>query len=235
MKFFLCFFIFTVSVISAQQKEVLVFHKAEGFYHKSIPAGIQAIEELGEENGFEVTETKDSGVFSEENLKEYDLVIFLNTTGDVLDEAQQTSFENYMENGGNFLGIHSAADTEHDWEWYGHLTGAYFLDHPEIQEAEINVVAHEHPTVSHLPETWKRTDEWYNYKNIHPENKVLLTLDEKSYKGGKNGEVHPIAWFKKLKNGGISLYTGGGHIEESYVEPLFREHLRRNILFAMGK
>lgn len=233
MKFFLCFFNFTVSVISAQEKEVLVFHKTEGFYHKSIPAGIQAIKELGGENGFRVTETKDSENFSEEILEKYDLVIFLNTTGNVLDKGQQIAFENYMENGGNFFGIHSAADTEYEWEWYGWLTGAYFLDHPEIQKAEVHVVAHEHPTVSHLPETWKRTDEWYNYKNLNPENKVLLLLDEKSYEGGKNGEVHPIAWFKKLKSGGISMYTGGGHTEESYVEPLFREHLRRSILFAM--
>lgn len=229
---FLAFFL--TGTLHAQEKNVLVFFKTEGFWHESIPAGTQAIEDLGDENGFATNTTDDAKEFARENLKEYDLVIFLNTTGDVLDQKQQEAFEDYINTGGSFFGIHSAADTEYDWEWYGELVGAYFVSHPKVQEADILVQMPDHPTVSHLPETWTRTDEWYNYKNINPANKVLLTLDESTYKGGTNSVNHPIAWYKELEGGGISIYTGLGHTIQSYTEPAFLLHLLQSILFAIN-
>lgn len=234
MRTLLIILMLNFSFLNAQEKEVLVFHKTEGWHHESIPTGIKAVEELGEENSFRVTETDDAGAFTEENLKNFDLVLFLNTSGNVLDEHQQKAFKNYMETGGNFFGIHAAADTEFEWEWYGELVGAYFVDHPAIQEATVKVMAPIHPTVAHLPTTWKRTDEWYNYRNINPAMEVLLLLDEESYEGGKNEGFHPIAWYRELKGGGRTVYTGGGHTEESYSEVNFREHLLQCILFAMG-
>lgn len=222
------------SALRAQQPKVLIFHKTAGFHHKSIPKGIKTIEDLGRENKFLVEETDDSKVFSSENLKKYELVIFLNTTGDILDLQQQKAFEGYINNGGNFFGIHAAADTEFDWDWYGDLVGAYFVNHPKIQEAEITVMDTKHPTVQHFDKSFRRTDEWYNYKDINPKIDVLLNLEESSYNGGKNGKNHPIAWYRELSGGGRTIYTGGGHTIESYDEPDFREHLRRSILFALG-
>lgn len=229
------FFMAALLSTQAQEKKVLVFYKTAGFWHESIPAGYQAIEDLGEDNDFIVESTDESGEFTEDGLKEYDLVIFYNTTGDVLDEEQQEAFENYIAEGGNFFGIHSAADTEYDWKWYVELVGAYFVDHPEVQEAELVVEQPKHPTVAHLPARWKRTDEWYNYKDINPENEVLLTIDESTYSGGTNGEDHPIAWYRNLEGGGRMVYTGLGHTIQSYVEPAFVEHLLQSILFAMGE
>lgn len=227
--FFYCF------SLNAQSKNVLVFHKTEGFWHQSIPTGYQAIEDLGEENGFKVKETNNAKIFEGPELGNFDLIIFLNTTGDVLDEIQQKNFEGYIKEGGSFFGIHAAADTEYEWNWYGRLIGAYFVDHPEVQSADIKVLKPKHPTVAHLPGTWTRTDEWYNYRIINDEIKVLLNLDENTYSGGKMGEEHPIAWFQDLQGGGRSVYTGGGHTIASYVEPLFVEHLLQCILFAMEK
>lgn len=232
--FFLVYFV-NFSTVFAQNKDVLVFYKTEGFWHKSIPAGYQAIEELGEERGFDVKATEETDDFSRDKLEKYELVIFLNTTGNVLDDEEEEAFEDYMGNGGNFFGIHSAADTEYEWEWYGKLVGAYFESHPKVTEAKIEVEKPDHPMVSHLPEIWTRTDEWYNYKNINPEMIVLLNLDENSYEGGKNGKNHPIAWYQDLEGGGKAIYTGGGHTIESYVEPAFREHLLKGILFAFGE
>lgn len=228
---FLAFF--WTGELQAQEKKVLVFHKTEGYWHESIPAAYQAIGDLGDDHGFNTEDTEDAEDFTKENLKKYDLVIFLNTTGKVLNSKQQEAFEDYINSGGSFFGIHAAADTGRDWEWYGELVGAYFDNHPEVQEAEIIVKMPDHPAVSHLPERWKRVDEWYNYKNINPDNKVLLTLDESTYEGGTNGEDHPIAWYKELEGGGISIYTGLGHTIQSYVEPAFLEHLLKSILFAM--
>ncbi|MBK5192995.1 MAG: ThuA domain-containing protein [Flavobacteriaceae bacterium] len=218
---------------AAQENRVLVFNKTEGYHHESIPTGTATIKNLGDLNNFKVTETDDAGQFTENNLKKYQLVIFLSTTGNVLNEAQQKAFENYISKGGNFFGIHAATDTEYDWKWYGDLVGAYFLSHPKIQEANVIVEKPLHPAVAHLPKIWTRTDEWYNLKEISPKINVLLSLDETSYEGGENGENHPIAWYRELEGGGKSIYTGGGHTEESYSEPAFQKHLLQCILFAL--
>lgn len=218
-----------------KEKEVLLFHKTEGYWHKSIPTGITTIEELGKKNNFDVDATEDAGDFSTKNLKKYALVIFLNTTGDVLNEKQQKAFRKYIEKGGSYFGIHAATDTEYDWPWYGKLSGAYFKGHPPVTTAKITVEMPEHPTVADLPQTWTRTDEWYNYKDINPEIQVLMKLDESSYEGGENGNFHPIAWYRELEGGGVSIYTGGGHTIESYLEPAFQRHLLECIRYAMGE
>ncbi|MCM8569569.1 ThuA domain-containing protein [Gramella jeungdoensis] len=216
------------------QNKVLIFHETEGYRHKSIEAGIQAIQRLGNENDFNTIVSRDSRFFTENDLDDIDLVIFLNTTGDILNTDEEVAFQGYMDNGGNFFGIHAAADTEYDWAWYGKLVGAYFKGHPKVQTAVVNVMMPDHMTVDHLPEQWKREDEWYNYKDIRPDLKVLMSLDEKTYEGGENGDNHPIAWFQNYTGGGRSVYTGGGHTVESYSDPDFLEHLRRCIRFALS-
>lgn len=236
MRYLIVVFVLLFGVtLQAQEKQVLIFSKTEGFRHNSIETGIQAIQEIGDALNFKSITSQDSRFFTENDMSKINLVIFLNTTGDILNMEEQTAFQNYMDNGGNFFGIHAAADTEFNWNWYGDLVGAYFKGHPEIQEAVINVKMPQHPTVEHLRDnTWKRTDEWYNYKDIANGLNVLLSLDDTSYSGGENGDFHPIAWYQNYRGGGVSIYTGGGHTIESYSEPNFREHLRKCIEFALG-
>lgn len=215
------------------EKRILVFSKTEGFRHQSIPDGIEALQNLGKENGFEVDTSENSKLFTEGNLKNYSSIVFLNTTGDILDQAQKAAFERYIQAGGGFLGIHSATDTEYNWPWYGKLVGGYFNGHPEIQDAVIDVIDKEHPSTEHLPDKWKRKDEWYNFKNLNPEVKVLATLNESSYKGGKNPDHHPIVWYHEF-DGGRSFYTGGGHTSESYQDSVFLQHLLGALQWTMG-
>lgn len=213
---------------------ILVFYKTAGFYHESIPDGIAAIQKLGQENKFAVEATKDASVFNDDNLKKYKAVVFLSTTQDVLNPQEQTAFEQYIKKGGGFMGIHAATDTEYDWPWYNQLVGAYFDSHPAIQKATILVKDKKHPATAFLPDKWERVDEWYNFKSINPKVKVLATLDESSYKGGKNGANHPAIWYHEF-DGGRAFYTAGGHTSESYSEPLFLRHLLAGIKYAMGK
>ncbi|MFF5496488.1 ThuA domain-containing protein [Streptomyces aquilus] len=215
-------------------KRVLVFSKTAGFRHDSIPEGIAAVRQLGETNGFTVDATEDAGAFTSRNLRRYDAVVFLSTTGDVLDAAQQTAFEGYIRHGGGYVGIHAAADTEYDWAFYGGLAGAYFQSHPAIQPATVTVEDRAHPATSGLARTWNRTDEWYNYRS-NPREKahVLASLDESSYTGGTMNGDHPIAWCQTYQ-GGRAFYTGGGHTKESYADPLFRRHLAGGIRYAIG-
>ncbi|MCP1383596.1 ThuA domain-containing protein [Runella salmonicolor] len=241
--FYLCALLFALSISSFGQKKkkvaatkdaILVFSKTKGYRHASIPKGREALVLMGQQNKFSVDTTEDASVFTLENLKKYKAVVFLSTTGNILDDTQQAAFEQYIRGGGGFVGIHAAADTEYDWPWYNQLVGAYFLSHPKQQNVDVVVHDHTHPSTVMLPDRWKRFDELYSYKKIILGIKVLATLDESTYQGGANGVNHPFIWYREF-DGGRSFYTGGGHTDESYVEPLFVQHLLGGIEYAMGR
>ncbi|MEV1008706.1 ThuA domain-containing protein [Streptomyces sp. NPDC049881] len=218
----------------AEPTDVLVFSRTTGFRHSSIEAGVAAIEQLGDENGFAVTATEDPAAFTTANLARYQAVVWLSTTGDVLDSAQQAAFEAYIADGGGYVGVHAAADTEYDWPWYGGLVGAYFASHPATQEATVHVEDRANASTQHLPERWTRTDEWYDYRtNPRADVKVLASLDESTYDGGAMGEDHPITWCHDYA-GGRAWYTGLGHTEESYADPAFTTMLLGGIRIASG-
>jgi type 1 glutamine amidotransferase len=215
---------------------ILVFTKTAGYRHASIPAAISAVKALGPRGGFSVTATADASVFTGANLARYAVVVFLLTTGNVLDVRQQVAFTHYIEAGGGFVGVHSAADTEHHWPWYGQLVGAYFKEHPAVQTAVIDVIDRDTPSTIHLPAHWTRTDEWYNFQtNPQGSVTVLATLDESTYSPGPDamGRDHPIMW-QHVFDGGRSWYFAGGHTSASYSEPLFRDALLGGILWAAG-
>ncbi len=207
------------------QFSVLVFSKTAGYRHASIPDGIAAIEKLGAENHFTVTATEDASAFTDQTLSRFKVVLFLSTTGDVLNAAQQAAFERYVRADGGFVGVHSATDTEYDWPFYGQLVGAYFKNHPKIQPADVHIVED--------GRTWHRTDEWYNFReNPRPKVHVLATVDEASYQGGSMGD-HPVEWCHDFE-GGRAWYTEMGHTSESYSEPLYLERLLGGIRIAAG-
>ncbi len=221
---------FTACSKRSGKPRVLVFTKTAGFHHSSIPNGIAAIEKLGKENNFEVDTTTNAAMFTEDTLKKYAAVIFLNSTGDLLNNYQEADFERYIQAGGGYVGVHAAADAEYDWGWYGRLAGAYFKSHPLIQKAKLNVVEKDNDATEALHASWTRTDEWYNFKKISKDVHVLLNIDESTYEGGENGKDHPMAWYHDF-DGGRAFYTELGHTEESYSEPLYLQHLLGGIKY----
>lgn len=226
-----------MTMIQTQDEpRVLVFSKTAGFRHASIEAGIAALQQLGEEHGFAVDATEDASAFHENNLQQYRAVVFLNTTGDVLDHTQQNDFERYIQAGGGYVGIHSATDTEYDWPWYGLLAGAYFTSHPNnpnVRDAAFRVLDTNHPATEGLPARWERTDEFYNFRDVNPDLNVLIDIDETSYEGGTMDGDHPMSWYHEY-DGGRAFYTSMGHTDETYAEPLFLQHLLGGLHYAMG-
>ena len=217
------------------QVRLLVFSKTEGWRHQSIEAGQQAIKTLGKDNSVGVTVTEDASMFNPDTLQQYSAVIFLNTTGTVFNDAQRSAFETYIRNGGGYVGVHSAADTEYDWPWYGNLMGAYFENHPPgTPNADVLLEDSNHPSTSMLPDVWNRDDEWYNYQGFSDHINVLLSLDTDSYEGSDHAGNHPIAWYHEF-DGGRAFYTGMGHTEASYSNELYLEHLWGGILYAMSE
>lgn len=226
-------FLLTMACTSQRESKVLIFSKTEGYHHNSIDKGVATVSQMAMDNGFKVDTTTDASFFNEEQLSEYSAVIFLSTTGDVLNHYQQADFERYIQSGGGFVGVHAAADTEYDWPWYNQLVGAYFLSHPAQQKATINIVDKTHPSTKELPDVWEHFDEWYNYKSIVDGLNVLMNLNESSYEGGENGANHPIAWNREF-DGGRMFYTGLGHTEDVFSDTNFLSHLWGGIEYAVG-
>ena len=226
----------------------LVFSKTAAFRHDSIPAGVAAIRQLGAQHHFTVDATEDAAAFTDANLARYDVVVWLSTTGDVLNDAQQAAFERYIRAGGGYAGIHAASDTEYDWAWYGGLVGAYFRDHPglvnpQFQVATVKVLGRDTAATRPLPRRWVREDEWYNFRtNPRDTVRVLAEVDERTYDprgfsvpGGSPGmgRHHPISWCQPY-DGGRAFYTAMGHKAEYYSDPLFLSHLLGGIKMAAG-
>jgi type 1 glutamine amidotransferase len=212
--------------------DLLVYTRTTGFRHDSIPDGIAAVQQIAAENGWVVVATEDPAMFEPATLSDFEVIVFLSTTGDVLDDAQQAALQAWVQAGGGFVGIHSASNTEEDWPWFVGLLGTTFADHPAQQTATVHVADASHPSTMHLVDPWVRFDEWYNFdSNPSDTVDVLLRLDETTYEGGTMGRDHPIAWAHEY-DGGRSFYTGLGHTIESWSEPEFLAHVEGAIEWA---
>jgi type 1 glutamine amidotransferase len=215
---------------------VLVFSRTAGFRHTSIEPAVTALRALATQRGFNLVATEDSSIFSSSGLQPFNVVMFLLTTGDVLNDAQQAAFEAFIRAGHGFVGVHTATDTEFDWPFYGGLVGAYFVGHPDVQRASIIVEDATHPATRGLSSPWVRTDEWYSF-DVNPRSSVtvLLRLDESSYAPGSwaMGSDHPIAWYQEYE-GGRAFQTALGHTDQSYSEPAFLNHIAGAITWAAG-
>ena len=226
----------TRSETTLEGVQVLVFSKTAGFRHESIPAAIDAFREMSVEQRFTMVATEDSATFNEADLSNFDAVVFLLTTGDVLNDAEQTAMEGYIRGGGGYVGIHSATDTEWrgDWTWYRKLAGAVFKSHPAVQNARLQVMKKDHPATANMPEIFWHVDEWYDFTDLYEHRIDLLVVDESTYSGGRHGDYHPIAWYHEF-DGGRSFYTGLGHTIEAYSSPEMRAHLLGGLAYAAGR
>lgn len=220
-----CLILLVLLASCSTPKNLVVFSKTSGYRHDSIPNGIVAIQSIGEELGYTVIATEDASVIVDET---YEVLVFLSPTGDVLDETQQNHLQLFVEQGGGFVGIHSATNCEGEFEWYcDTLVGAIFTFHRQIKPLDVRVVNENHPSTIHLQNPWTRTDEWYNYDRVPQNVTVLLEIEDEDGR-------RPIAWCRTIRRG-RTFYTGGGHTKESYTEPDFLQHLRGGIEWVTQK
>ncbi|MEU7616516.1 ThuA domain-containing protein [Micromonospora rifamycinica] len=212
---------------------VLAYSRTTGFRHESIPAGVAALEAFDD---FAVVATEDPAVLTAGELSAFAAVVFLSTSGATCGGPQgRAALEDFVRGGGGFVGVHAASTSERDWPFFGDLVGARFDRHPEVQPARVLVADADHPATAHLPATWERTDEWYDFHaRPDPSVRVLLRVDERSYSGGSMGADHPLAWCHD-RLGGRSFYTALGHTVESYSEPALLGHLRGGLQWVTSR
>lgn len=234
-------FLLTSLSASAQQFNVLLFTKTNGWHHEAINEGVDAVRSLAVRHHFTVDWHEDASVFTDERLNKYQAIIFLLTTGDILNDEQQAAMERFVRSGKGFVGIHSASDTEYDWEWYTKMVGRTFHIHPEIQTAELEVISRKFPGLERMPDRFLWTDEWYEFgaERIKGLN-YILAVDEQTFKpaadwGTKKsegmGKFHPIAWYHDY-DGGRAFYTALGHVPATYSDVLFQEHIYGGLYWA---
>ena len=228
----------------AQSAELLVFTGANGYIHQVTGAAAQALEEMGQKHHFGVTISEDSTLFTPAGLEKFDAVVFLNCSGDILNDAQQEALRSYLTAGRGFVGIHGATTAENEWDWYGWLVGRYFTAHPEIQTAVVRVADPDHPSAWHIPSRWIWTDEWYEFTPpMSDELQVILTVDESTYDetftsggvayAGMQPE-HPIAWCQEW-DGGRMFYTALGHLEGAWSDQIFLQHVYGGIWWVLNR
>lgn len=227
--------------LHAEQFRVLLFTKTAGFHHKAINDGVTALRKMAEKHHFALDWHEDANYFNDDNLAKYDAVVFLLTSGDVLDEEQEAAMERFIQDGNGYVGIHSASDTEYDWDWYTQMVGRTFHIHPAIQTAEMEVLDHDFPGMERMPERFWWTDEFYEFgaERIDSLN-YILAIDEDTYdpsadwgevKGEGMGDFHPMAWYHEY-DGGRAFYTALGHQPATYRDSLFLEHVYGGLLWA---
>jgi glucose/arabinose dehydrogenase len=226
-------------VEARKSTRLLVFTRTTGFRHASIADLQRVLGALAPATGIVPTLTEDPAVFTDEGLAAFDVVLFGNTTGDVLDDDQQAAMERFIRSGHGWVGVHSAADTEYAWPWYGRLVGAYFISHPILPvTVEVTTEDPDHVSTAHLPATFTFTDEIYNFdRNPRFDHSILLTIDEAGFTWpnfpptASMGDDHPIAWYKEY-DGGRSFYTNLGHNPVTWDDPGFVTHLTAGIRWA---
>lgn len=216
------------------KRKIIILTETQGYRHASIEDGLTMFNCNSEEWNIETIHLQESDELPNYNISNYSIIVLLNTTGDYLNDEEQTMLKAYVNNGGSILGIHAATDAEYDWPWYGYMLGGWFNSHPEIQDANCKVVYKDHPITAGIPESWNRRDEWYNFKNLAPDNQVLITIDEHSYTGGLHAGYHPISWCRDVGNGRV-FYTAMGHTAETYTEPLFILQIKNAINWLAAK
>ncbi len=237
----LAFFLLVSSPVQAEQFNVFLFTKTDGWHHKSINAAVTAMEKLALKHHFSIDWHEDAALINDENLAQYDAVIFMLTTGDILSDEQKRAMERFVRSGKGFVGVHSASDTEYKWDWYTRMVGRSFHIHPIIQTAELSIINRKFPGTERMPDRFLWTDEWYEFgaERIDTLNYILSvdesTFDPKADWGAKSGvgmgKFHPIAWYHEY-DGGRAFYTALGHLPATYSDRLFMEHIYGGLYWA---
>lgn len=248
--FILCLSFLTIDVVafdkSLKNLHVLVYTKnGKGYVHDNIPYAVKSIQKLGEEHRFKVTVSDNPSVFTDDNLKQYDILLFPSTNNDVFDnDDQRLAFRRFIQAGGGFVGLHSVVGTERKWEWFKQMVGGTFVWHPKFQSYQLNVIDAAHPSVKGIPTVWEKEDECYFIKEVYPGIKVTLAHDLETLDQSEKeridassvpySKLYPAVWHHNFDGGHIWV-SALGHDIKDYEDPIFLQHVVQGMQFVAGQ
>ena len=218
---------------------LLVYTKnGKGYVHDNIPSAVACVRELGKQHGFSVDGSDDPAVFTDDNLKKYNALVFTSTNNNVFDtDAQKVALMRYVQAGGGFVGIHSVTGTERQWAWFKRLVGGTFVRHARHQRFKEIIIDTRHPSTAALPKIWECDDECYYIKEINPDLHVLAVHDLSSVNDKDKPEIFggtfPSVWCHEF-DGGRQWYTALGHDAKTYSDPVFRGHILGGIQWVVA-
>ena len=206
---------------------VLAYSATYGFRHASIDTAVAELRKLNDFYNagitYDVDVTTDPAKINGRNLSRYDVLFFVNATGEhPFSAAQRTAMMSWIRSGGGFVATHASADGNYYWPEYGNLVGAYFLAHPHTGEAVNKVEDRRSPFVSHLPARYTINEEYYRFQLDPRPNVHVLTSLDKSTAGTASGQTYvedqPTTWCQRVGRG-RSFYTAWGHFDASFTNP----------------
>ncbi len=255
MKILFFITLFTLVVFTAQANDrcahwkkikVLVYTKnGKGYVHENIPYAVNSIQKLSKQYGFKIDVSDNASVFTEDNLKQYSLLVFTSTNNDVFDtDVQRLAFRHFIEAGGGFVGIHSVVGTERNWAWFKMMLGGTFAWHPKFQKYKISVIDPGHPSVAGLPKVWEKEDECYFQKEMYPGIRTVMAHDLSSLEDTEKEKIatsagvfsllYPAVWYQQF-DGGTIWITALGHDKKDYEDPIFIQHVFQGIKFVASQ
>lgn len=203
------------------QAHISYMHEANKFFPK-----------IAAENNFTYDSTTDWSKLNAKFLSDYQVVLFLDTRPEA--PEQRAAFQQYMENGGAWMGFHFAAFAltpsafNQDWDWYHEKflgSGQYASNTWRPTSAVLRVEDRKNPATKNLPETFKASpNEWYRWEHDlrkNPDIKILLSIDSTSFPLGTGPKKHeiwhsgyyPVVWTNKNYK---MLYLNMGHNDIDY-------------------
>lgn len=225
-----------------KKPHILIYTKnGEGYVHNNISSSIKALKKLLDENNMTYLASEDPALFTSNNLEKFDLLIFSNTNNEAFDtDLQRVAFQKYIQNGGGFVGIHSASGSERDWPWFWAMLGGKFFRHSSFQTFNVVKIDPDHPSATPVPNYWQREDESYYLKELNPDIHIILATDLTSitddkldeYPGNTFGKYFPVTWHHHF-DGGHQWYTSLGHSVEHYEDPVFMNHILGGIQWVL--
>jgi type 1 glutamine amidotransferase len=217
----------------AQPIRVLMLTATAGYRHDSIPTARSTMADIASRQGYVVNATETLAEINASSLSATDVLMFALTTGELAFEAsQKDAIVRFVEGGGGFIGIHSAADTLYAWPDYGRIVGAYFRDHPWTRQGTVTVEDSMHAVTAGLGPSFSLVEEFYAFQtNPRAASHVLLALDAASV--GAQGD-YPLSWTQTIGRG-RSYYNALGHFDSTWADPRFQNQLSAAVRWAAGR
>jgi len=223
--------------------KVLIEASRASDHLKMIAAARPFFEELGKKNGFDVDFTDDTSKINDANLANYQVFVMLQLAPFDMSYGQQAALQKFAEQGKGWVGIHAAGLTGKEflakntiyWQWFeGFMGGVLYSPHPAFQKATVIVEDHKHPATIHLPPNFEISDEWYEWdKSVRGKLRVLVSVDESTYKQNKPMGDHPVIWtnesFRRM------IYISIGHSPDDFTNQNYVTLMRDAIIWAASK